>query len=172
MKVLSGKKFLIYGFFLIGVFLLQTTVALAQQDPMLELKTIVEKETKVKKGGTWVLEKMPVSRTGPGDILIYTTSYLNAGKGPAVDAEIVNPVPRGLVLVPDGIEGKDTEIQGSLDNGRTWQKMPVKILTRNPDGTETAKPAPADRYTHVKWIVKKPVAPGQSGRVSFKATVK
>ena len=104
MKVLSGKKFLIYGFFLIGVFLLQTTVALAQQDPMLELKTIVEKETKVKKGGTWVLEKMPVSRTGPGDILIYTTSYLNAGKGPAVDAEIVNPVPRGLVLVPDGIE--------------------------------------------------------------------
>jgi hypothetical protein len=60
----------------------------------------------------------------------------------------------------------------SIDNGRSWQKPPIMMQIKKPDGTQESKSAPADRYTHVKWVIKKPVQPGQSDRVSFKVTVK
>jgi uncharacterized repeat protein (TIGR01451 family) len=172
MSSIERQKISMGIFFLAFIFFLHTGVALAAQEPRLELKTTVAKEVKVKKDGKWVVQTIPVEKTTPGDILVYTITYLNSGKSPAVEAEIVDPIPKGLAIIPESAEGKDTEIKASLDNGRSWQKLPATVLIKNQDGTLSAKPAPADRYTHVKWTVKNPVQPGQSGRVSFKVTVK
>lgn len=172
MKVLSGRKVFTFIVFLTGVFFL-AGVSFAQQGaPKLELKTTAEKEMKVKKDGKVETQRIPVEKASPGDVVVYTITYSNAGKGPVLDAVIVNPVPQGVVYILDSAEGKDTEIKASIDNGRSWQKPPVTVLMKNPDGTETAKPAGAELYTHLQWTVKKPVAPGQSGRISFKVKVK
>ena len=172
MKVLSGRKVCTFIILLTGVFFLAGVSYAQQGTPKLELKTAAEKEMKVKKDGKVETKRLPVEKANPGDVVVYTITYGNTGKGPLVDAVIVNPVPQGVVYLLESAEGKDTEIKASIDNGRTWQKPPVTVLMKNPAGAETAKPAGAERYTHLQWTVKKPLAPGQSGRVSFKVKVK
>jgi uncharacterized repeat protein (TIGR01451 family) len=167
-----GSKGLILVVMLVFVFGMQGGTARAQQGPRLDLQTTVEKEIRVQKGGKWVTERAPADRTGPGDILVYTIAYRNAGAIPATDAAIVDPIPPGVVCLPDTAEGQDAEITFSIDNSRSWHKPPVMMQVKRPDGTLESKPVPPERYTHIRWIIKKPVLPGQSGRVSFKATVK
>lgn len=172
MKVLSGRKVFTFTLLLAGVFLL-AGIAFAQPgEPKLELKTTAEKEVKVSKDGKVETKRIPVEKANPGDVVVYTITYGNTGKGILTDAVIVNPVPQGVVYIKDSAEGKDTEIKASIDNGRSWQRPPATVLMKNPDGTESAKPAAAEQYTHLQWTVKKSVAPGQSGRVSFKVKVK
>jgi uncharacterized repeat protein (TIGR01451 family) len=172
MKVLSGRKVFTFIIFLTAVFFM-TGVSYAQQGtPKLELKTVAEKEMKVKKDGKVETKRLPADRANPGDVVVYTITYSNAGKGPVLDAVIINPIPKGVSYIIDSAEGKDTEIIYSIDGGASWLKPPVMMQIRKPDGSLENKAVPAERYTHVKWMIKKPVAPGQSGRVSFKVTVK
>jgi len=119
-----------------------------------------------------VTERTPVDKTGPGDTLVYTITYQNAGQVAAVDAAIVDPCPPGVVYLAETAEGQDAEITYSIDNSRSWHGPPILMQVRKPDGTLESRPAPPERYTHLRWVIKKPVQPGQSGRVSFKATVK
>jgi uncharacterized repeat protein (TIGR01451 family) len=172
MKVLSGRKVFTFILLLTGVFFLSGVSFAQSGEPKLELKTAAEKEVKVKKDGKVETKRIPVEKANPGDVVVYTITYSNTGKGSLVDAVIINPVPQGVVYMLDSAEGKDAEIKASIDNGRSWQKPPATVLMKNADGTETAKPAGAERYTHLQWTVKKPLAPGQSGRVSFKVNVK
>lgn len=158
--------------FLSAVFLL-AGVALAQPgSPKLVLKTAAEKEVQVKKDGKIQVTRVPADRAHPGDVVVYTITYENAGKGPVLDAEIVDPIPQGVVYLLNSAEGKDAEITCSIDGGRTWLKPPVMMQVRKPDGSLESQPAPPERYTHIRWLIKKSVAPGQTGKVSFKVTVK
>ena len=92
MSGMRGQRFWAAVLVLAAVFLLHAGVAPAQQAPRLELKTTVQKEVRVKKAGKWVVDRIPVEKTGPGDVLVYTIAYLNAGKTPALDARIENPI--------------------------------------------------------------------------------
>ena len=172
MNGMRGRKFFTMALFLAGAVFLMGGVSLGQSEALLDLKTTSEKELKVQKNGKWVVERVPLDKTSPRDVLIYTITYRNAGKSPIVDATIVDPLPAGTTYVLDSAEGKDAEIACSIDGGRTYQKPPVIIRVKKPDGTEESKPAPADRYTHIQWVIKKPVPPGDSGRVSLKVTVR
>ena len=172
MKNMMGHKISIGIFSLVFVFFLHATVVLAQQQPRLDLKTMVQKEVKVKKQGKWDMELIPVEKAGRGDRLVYTITYLNTGKTSAVDAQIVNPIPQGTALIPGSAEGTDADVTCSIDNGVSWHKPPVMVRLKNAAGKELIQSAAAESYTHVRWVIKKPVLPGQSGRVSFKTTVK
>lgn len=165
------QKVLIVVFFLAAFCLMGNGLAGAEP-PRLELKTMVEKETRVKKKGQGVTERSPAVKTMPGDVLIYTIAYSNAGQAPAVDARIVNPVPARTVLIPESAAGQDTTVLFSTDGGETWQKPPVMMKSKRSGGVVESRPASPEQYTHIQWIVKKPVLPGQSGRVSFRTTVK
>ncbi|MBN1663728.1 MAG: hypothetical protein JW943_09010 [Deltaproteobacteria bacterium] len=169
---IKGQRILAVILFLVGIFFLHPGVSPAQQKPQLDLKTTVEKEVKIKKDGKWATERMPVEKAGRGDVLAYTVTYLNTGKTDAVDAQIVNPIPRGVAIIPESPEGKDAEISVSIDGGKSWHKPPVTVQIKKPDGTTVVTPVSADRYTHVRWIIKKPVMSGRSGQVGFRATVK
>ena len=156
-----------------AVFIVSHAFAQSKGSAKLGLKTTVLKEVKVKKpDGTTVLRGIPVDKTGPGDVLIYTITYVNMGKTAILDATIVDPIPAGTVYVLDSAKGKDAEITCSIDSGRSFQPPPVFMKFRKPGGPEERKPAPAEQYSHIRWIIKKPVLPGHSGRVSLKATVK
>lgn len=154
-----------------GLLLLGATAAKAQQETTLELKTTIDKEVKVKKEGKLVTQMVPADKTAPGDLLLFTVTYTNTGKGTVTNATIVNPVPKGVVLKSKSPAGKDAAITCSIDGGRTFLPPPVMVRVKKADGKEIEQPAPAERYTHVKWVIQKPVSPGQSGRVSFEATV-
>jgi len=170
MKGIAGQK--IELFILFFAFFLPVGLSYAQQEAKLALKTTAEKEVRIQKKGNWVTERIPMVKADPGDIIVYTIIYTNMGKVITTDAEIVDPIPRGVVYVPDSAEGKDTEITCSIDSGRSWHRPPVTMQVKKPDGTVENKPAPAGRYTHVRWVIKKPLPPGRSGQISMKVKVK
>jgi uncharacterized repeat protein (TIGR01451 family) len=148
-------------------------VSYAQQESgKLDLKTTGQKEIKIKQEGKEIIKKIPLDKVNLGDTVIYTITYTNAGNGLLKNAVITDPIPQGVRYIENTAEGKDTEITCSIDNGLTWQKPPVMTEFRKPDGTLEKKKAPMDMYTHIKWEIKKPVAPGEADRVSFKVTVK
>ena len=148
------------------------TAAPAQQAPKLDLKTTVLKEAKVMKNGVVTVERVPVETTHPGDVLVYTLTYRNVGQTGTPEVALIDPVPKGTVYVLASAAGKDAEITCSIDGGAVWQKEPALMPVQQPDGTQKRVPAPADRYTHLRWVIKKPFPPGQTGAVTFKTTVK
>ena len=172
MEDLRRCKALKFTFLLIGIFVLTSVSQAQQEDTKLELKTTAQKEIKIKKDGKVEIKMIPLDKVNPGDIVVYTITYRTAGKGAVVDAVIIDPIPRGVVCLPDTAEGKDAEIMYSIDNSHSWQRPPITMQSKKPDGTIEYKTVPADRYTHIKWVIKKPVLPGQAGQVSFKVTVK
>jgi uncharacterized repeat protein (TIGR01451 family) len=172
MKVIWNRKVLILTLFLTGFFSLAGVSQAQQGNTKLDLKTTAEKEVMAKEDGKATTTRVPVDNAQPGDIVVYTISYSNTGKGPVLDATITDPLPSGVRYIADTAEGKDAEIKFSVDNGQTWHAYPVMMTLKKPDGSMETKPAAADSYTHIKWTIKKPVAPGQSGQVRFKVTVK
>lgn len=166
------SRAILIGALCLGGYLMLAAAAWAQQAPQLDLKTTVEKEVRIQKSGQWVTERIPAEKTNPRDTLVFTVTYRNLGASNAVDAVIVNPIPGGTIYRIGSAEGQDAAITCSIDNSLTWHQPPVMMPVKKPDGTLEMKPAPPERYTHLRWMIKKPIPPGQSGRVSFKVIVK
>jgi uncharacterized repeat protein (TIGR01451 family) len=172
MKVFWNRNISVLTLFLTGFLFLAGASQAQQGNAKLDLKTTAEKEVMAKEDGKVTTTRVPVDNAHPGDVVVYTISYSNTGKGPVLNATITDPLPSGVRYVADTAEGKDAEITFSVDNGQTWHAYPVMVTFKKPDGSMETKPAAADSYTHIKWTIKKPVAPGQSGQVRFKVTVK
>lgn len=172
MKHIWGRKALTFIFFLTSIIFLTGVSHAQQEDTKLDLKTTAQKEVKIRKDGKITIKRIALDKASPGDIVVYTITYLNVGKGSAVEAVIIDPIPSGTVYIPVTAEGKDAEVMYSIDNGRSWQRPPLMMQIKKPDGALESKIVPADRYTHVKWVIKKPILPGQTGWVSFKVSVK
>lgn len=169
---MQSRKIVIFILFLVGIFLYSINTLRAEQEGKLDLKATMAKEMLVKKSGRSGVETVPVDQAAPGDTLVLTIAYTNPGNRGVTSAVIVNPVPPGLALKPESGEGQDAEVSFSIDNGRSYQTPPIMLRVKQADGTETVQAAPPERYTHIKWVINKSVMPDQSGRVSFKATVK
>ena len=56
----------------------------------------------------------------------------------------------------------------SVDGGKTWGAKD-KLQVKGADGAMRAA-LPAD-FTHIRWAFEKPLAPGESRAVSFRAKV-
>lgn len=142
------------------------------EKPDLVLTLSAQKEAAVKgPDGKSTMEWREVKTGNPGDVIRYTISYRNGGKSEAKDAKIVDPVPKGTTYIPGSAAGEGAEITFSLD-GKTFQAPPqLKYRVRQPDGTEAELQASPDMYTHIRWKLPKPVAPGGTGAVSFKVKV-
>jgi uncharacterized repeat protein (TIGR01451 family) len=171
-NVFWNQKVLALALFLTGALSLAGVSQAQQANTKLDLKTTAVKEVMVQEDGKITTTRVPVDKTHPGDVVVYTISYSNTGRGPVLNAVIADPLPSGVRYIADTAEGKDAEILFSVDNGQTWHAYPVMMTFKKPDGSMETKPAAADNYTHIKWTIKKPVAPGQSGQVRFKVTVK
>jgi uncharacterized repeat protein (TIGR01451 family) len=105
----------------------------------------------------------------PGDEIIYTITYSNRKEEPVNDVVITNPIAREMAYKPDSASGQETKISFSVDNGLTYD-APEKLRVKTQSGLE--RPArPAD-YTHVRWLLTRPLLAAQGGKVNFAATVK
>jgi len=141
--------------------------------PELALTLTAQKEVTVKDAeGKTKVEWREVMDVTPGDILKYTIAYRNVGTVEARDGRVMDPVPKETAYVSGSAEGKDAEVTFSLD-GKTFQAPPLlKYKVRQADGTEAEYQATPEMYTHIQWKLLKPVPPGGTGSMSFKAKVK
>jgi uncharacterized repeat protein (TIGR01451 family) len=152
--------------------LLAPAMLRAQQKSAIELTSLAEVEVTEKdaKGEKVVKRKeASLAKVVPGDVVIFTTTYRNTGKQPATNVMITNPVPGHMVYVDKSAEGKGARIDYSIDGGKTYG-LPDKLKVTDSQGR--VRPALAQEYTVIRWVLSAPLAPGGTGTVSFRALVK
>ena len=101
----------------------------------------------------------------PGTKLVFTHRYRNASKAPVANFGMTNPIPAGI----DYAGTDDASASVSVDGGKTWGAL-VALKLRGPG--ETLRAARFDDVTHVRWALKAPIPVGDSGKLSFRGTVK
>ncbi len=142
-------------------------LAQAADSNNVELKLVAEKEiVTVNSQGKKELKRAEPALVTPGEEIIYTLSYSNTGKETANNLFITNPVPQHMAYKANSAAGENTAIMYSLDGGKTFDK-PENLKVRTSDGKERV--AMAANYSHIRWVIQKPLAPGAKGDVSFRA---
>lgn len=103
-------------------------------------------------------------RLAPGDQLIFVVHWSNAGRTPLRALSVTNPVRRDVQ--PDL---SDPAMLVSVDGGAHWGRLDRLWLPTPLGGTRRAVPSDV---THIRWTVTQPISPGDSGRLSYRATVR
>ncbi len=159
-------------FFLFIPSLADTAPARGEAKPVLRIEIAAQKETTVLEKGKPVTKLEAADRTSPGDTIVYTITYSNTGDVDAQLAEIIDPIPQGVVYVDKSAGGKDAKILFSIDEGATFNAPPIYYKTINKEGKEVKLEAGPGRHTHIKWQLTQSLNPGPKGTVTFKAKVK
>ncbi|MBB6122681.1 hypothetical protein [Sphingobium subterraneum] len=103
-------------------------------------------------------------RLEPGDRLIFIVRYRNSGSQPVNHFALTNAVSRHVSIDPT-VPGMEV----SVDGGRSWGTIDRLNV---PSGLGGTRPAMAEDVTHVRWLVRAPLRPGDMGQISYRATVR
>lgn len=131
-----------------------------------ELNTHVLVEAKkAAADGSVKISLVPAGHAVPGDHVVYQIAYRNNGKQPASNVVITNPVPAQLAYAGPSANSPAPEV--STDGVRFGALSQLSV--RGADGRVRAATAADVRV--VRWRIN-PIAPGGSGQVAFRATIK
>lgn len=130
--------------------------------------TAQQQETYTDENGVEQTRLVAATRVVPGEEILFTVSYTNTGTQPAENISVVNPVPEHMDYVDGSASGSDSVIDFSVDGGKNFG-TPQDLVVVDAEGTE--RPASAQDYTHIRWVIGSNVAPGTSGTVQFRAIV-
>ncbi|MEM7661425.1 MAG: hypothetical protein AAF292_04185 [Pseudomonadota bacterium] len=120
--------------------------------------------------GSVSLDYQSAERVAPGDTLFYHIDYDNGSGEAAENVELVMAVPAEVNYLENTANSGDlaTELAFSVDNGESFSPRRELQVVENGGG----RLASASDITHIRWTFADPVAPGTSGKVSFRATVR
>jgi uncharacterized repeat protein (TIGR01451 family) len=143
--------------------------ALADTSGAVEIHAIAEVEVKTKgPDGAEQIKREPAKKVPPGGAVIYTLRAENKGAKPADDVVVTDPIPEHMDYIDGSASSVGTRLTFSVDGGKTWAPK-EKLQVRGKDGvTHTAT---AEELTHIRWQFEKPLAPGESRSVEFRARV-
>jgi len=134
-----------------------------------EIKASAEVEVKVKgDDGMEKVERQPAKKVPPGVAVIYTLRAENKGQKPAADVVVTDPIPEHMDYVEGSASTDGARVTYSIDGGKTFAAKD-KLQIRGKDGVTRA--AMANELTHIRWQFEKPLAPGESRSVEFRARV-
>ena len=111
---------------------------------------------------------VPATRVTSGSEVIYQVSYTNVGKQ-AATVVITNPLPSELAFQQETLSFTGARLEVSVDGGAHFGSLAE--LRIKGYGGQTRAAETAD-ITHVRWVLDKPVEPGQGGEVSLRARVR
>lgn len=144
--------------------LLMPGVAYAASDVVLSSTVFVEKTVSEPNGRSKTVLEAP-KVVVPGDRLVFVLSYHNVGPRPAADFTVTNPLP-GAVSYQGSA---DDAAQVSVDGGRNWGTLAALRIKESDGSTRGAR---MEDVTHVRWPMKRAIAPGAKGKLSFRGIVR
>lgn len=109
----------------------------------------------------------PARRLKAGDEVYYTIRVKNPGQAAVTDIVVTKRLPFGMRYRRGSAAGPACAVQFSIDGGTTF--APAEKLGRGVDGRPSRKVAEAE-YTHVRWVMSRPLAPGATALLRFRAT--
>jgi uncharacterized repeat protein (TIGR01451 family) len=92
-------------------------------------------------------------RLEAGEEVYYTIRVRNPGKEPVTDIVVTKRMPFGVDYVSGSAAGPACEVEFSADNGSTYSS-----------GGKSGE------FTHVRWVFQRPLAPGATALLRFRAT--
>jgi uncharacterized repeat protein (TIGR01451 family) len=107
----------------------------------------------------------------PGDVVAYQLVFTNITAAPVRNVEFIDPLPAGLQYVAQSAtaDRADVVIEYSADGGETFSDRPtIEVVV---DGERVLRPAPSDKYTHIRWRIEGAVQPGAQVTAEFRATL-
>lgn len=108
---------------------------------------------------------LPAREIAVGEEVIYTVEFANDSGLEIERPVIICPFPDFMAYVPGTAVGPGAEVSFSIDGGRSFAQ--AHELKLSVDGVfETAPP---ERYTHVRWVLDRPLPPGARGFTRFRA---
>jgi uncharacterized repeat protein (TIGR01451 family) len=108
----------------------------------------------------------------PGDVLEYRLVFTNTTEGEVRNVVFSNPLPGGLVYVLESASSdrQAVAVEFSIDGAESWSARPT-IEVLDEAGNRVRRPAPPERYTHVRWTLTGGVAPGARVQASYRTLV-
>ena len=134
-------------------------------------KKVVQQAQQGKQQTTWqTLQGKVVVQ--PGDVLRYTVSGANNSDRPVKNLVITQPIPQKTTYVVNStaVKNKGAKITYSIDNGKSFVEKPT-IQVKLPNGIET-RPAPAERYTQLRFNFADSIAPASVVSASYQVKVR
>jgi len=118
-------------------------------------------------GGRKVRTWEPATHVSAGEEIYYTIRVRNPGKQPVTGITVTKRLPFGVLYRRGSAVGPACDVQFSIDGGT--QFAPADRLGAA-TGEKPARKVPVSEYTHVRWILSRPLAPGATALLRFRAT--
>jgi uncharacterized repeat protein (TIGR01451 family) len=120
-------------------------------------------------GGQEIRRWVAAERLNAGDEIHYTVRVHNPGKQ-AVDTVVVTKrLPFGVRYLRGSATGPAAEVQFSIDGGETYA-TPEALARVAGGGKKGQRKLLENDYTHVRWVLKKPLGPASTALLRFRAT--
>lgn len=165
---MRNSKLLIVALSLGLAFMTQAAPAASKETISLVINGQMEEVYKNDKG-EMVKRLVPITKATPGSEVVYTITYQNKGNQPADKVVINDPIPAEVAYRDGTAFGSGSEIEFSIDGGKSFGK-PEALKVTSKDGV--TRPATGSDYTHIRWTLLNKVAPGSQGFVRFRAVIR
>lgn len=109
---------------------------------------------------------VPARMLEQGQVVYYTLRITNQTSVPLRNVAVVQPVPANTTYLADSASGPGADVSFSVDGGRTFE--PAASLMIDVEGANQL--AQATQYTHIRWQLRNPLAPGATALARFRAT--
>lgn len=142
--------------------------ALGAEAPVeIETTLIAEvRESVVLPSGRETHRLVPATTLKQGQTIFYTVRMRNPTPAPARNVVVVRRIPENTVYVEGSAVGPGADIDFSVDGGQTFAR-PADLYVSLPTGER--RRAAAKDYTHIRWRLKYPLAPGAIALARFQA---
>jgi uncharacterized repeat protein (TIGR01451 family) len=149
--------------------LMQAVVPSAQEPASISSELIAEVREEVKlPQGTTLVRYQPATAITQGQTVFYTLRLRNISPAPVRDATAVQKIPSNTIYVLGSASGPATDITFSTDGGQTFGSDSQLRITPPPVGA--VRRPQAREYTHIRWRLHHPLAPGATALARFQAT--
>jgi uncharacterized repeat protein (TIGR01451 family) len=116
-----------------------------------------------KQSRTWE----PATRLSAGEEVYYTVRVRNPGKVAVTNIVVTKRLPFGVHYKRGSAVGPACEIQFSIDGGTRFATSDQLGVGA---GGRPGRKVQASEYTHVRWVLSRPLAPGATALLRFRAT--
>ena len=116
--------------------------------------------------GREVYRFVPAQLLEQGQVVYYTLRITNQTTVPLRNVAVVQPVPANTTYLADSAAGPGAAVSFSVDGGKTFAS-PESLMIEVEGSTQLAQ---AGQYTHIRWQLRNPLAPGATALARFRAT--
>jgi uncharacterized repeat protein (TIGR01451 family) len=143
-----------------------TFVTVAHATESVELKTelVAEVRESVDAQDRQLHRMVPARKLAQGQVVYYTLRITNPTPVFANNVVVNQMIPANTTYLPGSAAGPGADVEFSIDGGRTYAR--AEDLKIGDSGLR----APPERYTHIRWRLRNPLAPGALALARFRAT--